>query len=340
MSRVSETGRASTVSVVVPVYNAQRYLDACIRSVLEQDYPHIELILVNDGSKDDSGKIAQAWQKKDARVKYLYHPNAGVSATRNEGLDAATGDYVMFVDADDRLRAGAVRKMVEKAENEQVELVLCGYNCVYADREEIKTIAPVTLRTEEQLTGYFFEHFLEGIASSIWAKLYRREKLTARFRTDLTMGEDQLFHLEYVKNISSLCAMEDAFYDYDQTNADSLVRRYKPFYYAQTRTVISEWLKWGRERGLKEADMSNAYYRLVSMYLGLMQYAVRTEKLSDAAQICCKEADPLLEEVVPYVQNRFNVLHRLILKCVCRRRFRCAVLGMKAYSIVHKVLKR
>ena len=79
---------------------------------------------------------------------------------------------------------------------------------------------------------------------------------------------------------------------------------------------------------------------LVSMYLGLMQYAVRTEKLSDAAQICCKEADPLLEEVVPYVQNRFNVLHRLILKRVCRRRFRCAALGMKAYSIVHKLLKR
>ena len=328
------------LSVIVPVYNAEKYLDACICSVLEQDYPHIELVLVNDGSKDGSGKIAESWQQKDERVKYLYHPNAGVSATRNEGLDAASGDYVMFVDADDRLRAGAVRAMVEKAESEQAELVLCGYNCVFADREELKTIEPVTLRTKEQVTAYFFEHFLEGISSSVWAKLYRREKLTGRFRTDLTMGEDQLFNLGYIREISSLCAMEDVFYDYDQTNVDSLVRRYKPFYYAQTRTVISEWLAWGASRGLEQADMSNAYYRLGSMYLTLLQYAAGKEKLSGAAQLCSEEADGLLDDAVLYAGSRFNVLHRLILKCVRSRYFRCAVLGMKAYSAVQKALKR
>ena len=332
--------RTPVVSVIVPVYNAERYLEACIRSILEQDYPHIELMLVNDGSKDGSGKIAEAWQQKDERVKYLYHPNAGVSATRNEGLDAAAGDYVMFVDADDRLRAGAVRQMVEKAECEQVDLVLCGYNSVFADHEEHKTIEPVMLRTEERITAYFFEHFLEGISSSVWAKLYRREKLTGRFRTDLTMGEDQLFNLEYIKGLSSLCAMEDVFYDYDQTNVDSLVRRYKPFYYAQTCTVIGEWLTWGRERGLSEADMSNAYYRLVSMYLSFMQHAAGREKLANAAQQCCEAANELLDNAVVYAGSRFNVLHRMILKCARRRHFRCAVLGMKAYGMIQKVLKR
>ena len=93
----------SRVSVIVPVYNGERYLEKCIASILGQTHADLELILIDDGSRDNSGKICDSWSEKDARIQVIHQENQGVSAARNAGLEIATGDYIGFVDADDEI---------------------------------------------------------------------------------------------------------------------------------------------------------------------------------------------------------------------------------------------
>ena len=324
------------VSIIIPVYNAERYLDGCIKSILQQSYPTIELILVNDGSRDMSADICKAYQEADARVRYLYHDNKGVSATRNEGLDAATGDYIMFVDADDRLKPDAVQKMMETVRDKQVDLVLSGYECVYSDRTEPIVIEPCAIHLKEEIPAYFFAHYLEGIASSVWAKLYRKELIKHRFRTDLTMGEDMLFNMQYIKSISSVCAISDVLYEYDQTSTESLVRKYRPKYFEQDCIVCGEWLQWGRTLTLSKADMGNVYYRISSSFLTYMNYLVANNPIPEVRKALEGISSADLHDAICYSLDRYNVLHKCILLCMRNKKYSCAILCMKLYRLLKK----
>ena len=110
------------VSIIVPVYNAQRTLKRCIVSILNQTYPHIELVLINDGSKDKSGIICDEYARKDSRVKVIHKENGGVSSARNLGMDNATGKYFLFVDSDDWISRDAVQIHINAMQCDGVEL--------------------------------------------------------------------------------------------------------------------------------------------------------------------------------------------------------------------------
>lgn len=126
------------VSVVVPVYNVERYLDACVQSLLDQELEAIEVILVDDGSADGSPTLCDQWAKRDARVRVIHKENGGSGDARNVGVDAATAPYVGFVDSDDHVSPAMYRVLYENLVKEGADLSLCGmYNC-YANR----TIAP------------------------------------------------------------------------------------------------------------------------------------------------------------------------------------------------------
>ena len=114
------------ISVIVPVYNAEKYLHRCVDSILNQTYKNLEIILIDDGSKDSSGTICDAYAAKDSRIKVIHQKNFGVSAARNAGLDAAFGDYITFVDSDDSIKADMLEKLVSKLQRENADLVICG----------------------------------------------------------------------------------------------------------------------------------------------------------------------------------------------------------------------
>ena len=159
---MSSAGRL--VSVVVPVYNAADYVESSIESILTQDYPNIELILINDGSVDLSGEICENYAAKDSRVVYRYQNNSGVSATRNHALSIAAGDYIVFVDSDDQLKAGAIRAMVQALEAEDADLCICGYEIVMKDRVIPMPIGVESVAGTENIAKYFAAHYLEAIA--------------------------------------------------------------------------------------------------------------------------------------------------------------------------------
>lgn len=147
------------VSVIVPVYNAESTLRRCADSILEQSYPDLELILVDDGSKDASPLICDSYMQKDARVRVIHKPNSGASATRNLGIAEARGHYLQFVDSDDWLTPDATEKLVAAAEAHQADLVIADFYRVSGKLVASKhRVMPVGVMTRREYASKMMEN--------------------------------------------------------------------------------------------------------------------------------------------------------------------------------------
>ena len=125
------------ISIIVPVYNSELFLDKCIKSIINQDYKDFELILINDGSTDNSGKICDEYSKEDIRIKVIHKPNGGQSSARNVGINLATGDYISFIDADDYISSSMIQTLYTLITNYKADISECGYISVYKDKQII-----------------------------------------------------------------------------------------------------------------------------------------------------------------------------------------------------------
>lgn len=196
------------ISIIVPVYNMEKYLKKCVDSLLAQSYSNIEIILVNDGSKDESAKICEEYAIKDFRVKTLHKLNGGVSSARNEGIKVAKGKYIAFVDPDDYVHENMYEIMRENIEKFNVDMVFCGYHIVDENDNIIRSITPnkeglcdnsVAI---EQVVGNSKEAFY---GTSPWNKLIRRECIgDVMYNTQISVSEDALFNLEVLYNCKSI----------------------------------------------------------------------------------------------------------------------------------------
>ena len=124
----------NTISTIIPVYNVSTYISECMESILSQDYPDLEIILVDDGSTDDSGRICDAYAQRDNRIQVIHQPNGGAAAAKNAGLRVASGEYLSFVDSDDSLEPGAYAHMVQLMEAHGADIVQCAFRDVFKDQ--------------------------------------------------------------------------------------------------------------------------------------------------------------------------------------------------------------
>ena len=323
------------VSVAVPVYNAAEYVEGCIESILTQDYPNIELILINDGSVDLSGEICENYAAKDARVVYRYQNNSGVSTARNHALSIATGDYIVFVDSDDQLKPGAIRAMVQALEAEDADLCICGYEIVMKDRVIPMAIGVETVVGTENIAKYFAAHYLEAIASSVWGKLYKRAMLTAQFETTVTMGEDLLFNFYYIQNTKKVCAISDTFYLYNQQNANSLANNYKMSYYDQDLYVTRHWISWIKK--YPDADLTNLYYRISSAFFYCLQIAcTKMDKSQRNTWIKAKSSQELLSAVAAS-QHRYNAVQQIMFRLLLDGNYSLLSVVCKGYAALKQL---
>ena len=139
---------APLISVIIPVYNVEKYLRRCLDSVVAQTYRNLEIICVDDGSVDESGKICDQYAVRDARIKVIHQENQGLSAARNRGLDAAEGAYIAFVDSDDYILEDMYKKMLDKLLNYNVDLCVCQWQYEFSDGRQVvkrKNIDPTPL---------------------------------------------------------------------------------------------------------------------------------------------------------------------------------------------------
>ena len=129
--------RTPLISVIIPVYNVEKYLRRCLDSVIAQTYQNLEIICVDDGSIDDSGKICDQYAVRDARIKVIHQENQGLSAARNRGLDAAEGEYIAFVDSDDYILEDMYKKMLDKLLDYSVDLCVCQWQYEFSDGRQV-----------------------------------------------------------------------------------------------------------------------------------------------------------------------------------------------------------
>ena len=121
------------VSVIIPAYNIEDYIGRCLDSIISQTYKNLEIIVVDDGSRDYTGEILDNYAKKDRRIKVIHKENGGVSSARNKGIEAAEGDYIGFIDGDDLIEPGMYKTLVDLLEEENADIAHCGYQMVFPD---------------------------------------------------------------------------------------------------------------------------------------------------------------------------------------------------------------
>lgn len=208
----------SLVSIIVPVYNAQEYINRCVDSILNQEYHNFEIILIDDGSTDRSAEILDTYAKKDSRVTVIHQENAGVSASRNLALSIAKGTYIQFLDSDDWITPDATKLLVRSAVNEDCDMVIADFYRVTKNRLSQKG----DIETDERMDRQeFASHMIENPADFyygvLWNKLYKRsiiEKYHIRMDTSISWCEDFLFNLEYIRHAKYFFALQAPVYYY------------------------------------------------------------------------------------------------------------------------------
>ena len=226
--KVEKKREDNKVSVIIPVYNTGKYLEKCISSVLNQTYSNLEVILIDDGSTDNSLKICNDCALKDSRILVLSHNNKGVSYTRNRGLDSMTGDYVTFVDSDDWIEKDYVEKLIMPIIKYNVQISSCNYdetndNVTFKNRHMFSEGIVLYDRALDMLSEYYI--------GSVYAKLYSKESLIRsdgskiRFNERLSICEDQLFWVEAVINAKKIYIMDLPLYHYFINNNGAMRTR-------------------------------------------------------------------------------------------------------------------
>lgn len=204
---------APKISIIVPVYNVEQYLSKCILSVLEQTYQDWELLLVNDGSPDNSDKICEEFAQKDNRIRVLHKENGGVSSARNLGLENAKGDYIMFIDSDDWISNDCLEVCKYEIEKNNLDALQFGFFSIYSDRKLAHINSSTSILSGEEYIQ------TNSFNVCVWGGIYRRKIIEGnqlRFPIELKLAEDQIFVLSFLKETQRIKYLDRGMYYYYQ----------------------------------------------------------------------------------------------------------------------------
>lgn len=233
-----------TVSIIIPIYNVEKYLPVCLDSVVRQTYSDIEIICVDDGSPDGSAAVIRSYMEKDSRIRMVSQKNQGLSGARNTGVKNANGEYIMFLDGDDWIDLQTVEFAVKAIEKENADAVMWGYVREFADKSVEKRILNGNKVFGKEETKNFVQRRMAGLldeelahpedADSLvtaWGKLYKTEIIKSNsleyIDTKIIGTEDALFSLQYFGFVEKCVFLDKPFNHYRKDNDVSLTRTYK-----------------------------------------------------------------------------------------------------------------
>ena len=205
------------ISVIIPVYGVEKYISQCLNSVINQSYRNLEIIVINDGTKDRSAEIAKEYAKRDCRIKVYDYANGGLSVARNRGLELAKGDYISFVDSDDWLHPDFYKKLAEALETNNADIAKC--SIIDTDTVTEKIIGFQKSKTEEANFDLYFGTggMLWGV---VWNALYKREIVRkTRFPVGIQNCEDIYASGMYIFKAKTVVELKDALYYYRQNSS-------------------------------------------------------------------------------------------------------------------------
>ncbi len=204
------------VSVIVPVYKVEQYLDKCVQSILDQTFRDFELLLVDDGSPDKCGDMCEAWAKKDGRIRVIHKPNGGLSDARNAGIGQASGDYLLFVDSDDWIEKDMLATLYGLIRDADADMACCNFRSVNEDGSQHWDDAVITpgVWTEEDFWKQFFSSNAQTYCNVAWNKLYKKELFdTVRYPVG-RINEDVYILYDLVSQCKKIAATDQIGYYY------------------------------------------------------------------------------------------------------------------------------
>lgn len=322
------------VSIIAPVYKVETRVGWCINSILKQNYRDFELILVNDGSPDDSLRILRNYEKLDSRVRVLDIPNQGVSNARNTGMQAARGEYIQFVDSDDVVDPDYTQTLLETLEMYDADTVICGISV-----EHMGTDGRIAARNALTCEQFGKECVLEGkvlfenLPFLVWAsctvegpcnRIYKRSLIEKqqllRFPEGMHYGEDFLFNLEYLDRCCRAVFLQKTLYHYMMWPGESLARKYVPNLYQGQKRQLVRLRRLVEEHGaLTDANrgcMANYEVgQIVKSMMALVSPQCPDSLVSKKQQLCAMVQDPLVQEAFAdyqYLEPQYMAIPRLV----------------------------
>lgn len=314
------------ISIIVPVYKAEKYLHRCLDSILQQTFPDWECILVDDGSPDGSGAICDEYAARDSRFWVIHKENGGVSSARQMGLDAAQGGYVIHADPDDWVDADMLAELYAKALADDADMVICDYYSEsYRGQKYIKQ-EPKSLDHESVLCEMF-----DTLHGSTWNKLVRRSCFVdydVRFPTDIILCEDLYVNAELLQHPIKVAYLPKAFYHYDlSVNQNSIVRRPSKKTVTSLELFTKHFMPMWQQKGVTEALRRYQFWTISSAYHSRAYSAKEIRALIPEANnayfknACSKwYSDPQLLEICAtmYGIRPIGTLYRLVINAMHR----------------------
>lgn len=249
------------LSVIVPVYNVEEYLKDSLDSLLAQSFQDMEVILINDGSRDDSGQILKEYKDKDERIVLIEKPNGGVDTARNAGLDAAKGKYIAFYDPDDKADRNLYMKLIKSLEANESELAVCGYKTILKNGQTDEVVMDIESGTRVGKAAgrrQAINDFLKNpnhIGWALWNKLYIRkiiEENNIRFKSHKEIfAEDVFFNLEYLTKVENISLVDESLYIY-RIRPLSIMSTYVESYPDKIRRYVITTAEFLREKNLQK----------------------------------------------------------------------------------------
>ena len=327
------------ITVIVPVYNVERYLDRCVNSIVQQTYSNLEIILVNDGSTDSSGKKCEDWKSKDDRIIVIHKKNGGLGYARNSGIEKMTGDYVSFIDSDDYIKNDTYELLVDRLMNTKSEV--CYFGCNYDNKGQIiigtenfpqevyckaqieELLLPISFGTSIEKEGDAFG--IGSVCCGIYnSKLFTEQML--RFGSEReVLCEDILFTSKLLTKVKCVSFCNENFYYYFK-NSTSLTHSYRKDRFEKTKKFYQLQLELINDNGLSEKCTKRAKYSfLINVIVCLKQELSRENasfRLSKEAIDEISKSDEFRTIYRSIDLDRLNTKKRILLFCLYHRMIR------------------
>lgn len=270
------------ISIVVPVYKVEAYLDRCVQSIVDQTYRNLEIILVDDGSPDNCGNLCDAWAAKDSRIKVIHKENGGLSDARNAGMAIATGEYIAFVDSDDWIDAPMYQCLYEAMTATDSDVASCGATRIWLDGRPAQELCKVNrncvLEQEAAMEALITS---KGLVQTVWNKLYSRNLIEGVLFPVGLIHEDEFWSWQVVARAKRVVTIAGSYYNYLQRDTGIMGAGFseKSLLVVQAKTERQDLIEKDMP---KLTDLGRADLVFSCMHLGIQ--VLKTMRWKDAAR--------------------------------------------------------
>lgn len=341
-----EMKQGALVSIIIPIYNAEKYIGTMLDSILGQTYDLLDVILVNDGSTDETKRICMSYVKRDPRIRYLEQDNRGPSAARNRGLACAKGTYVLFADADDFIPAKAIEKLIKSAVETKADVVVgCfgeirqpnGVHYIIVDKDEAICAALCGNTYLSNVAGRYQSAVNMGATCGKLVKRELLQKYNLAFSENITHREDLLYFIHVYAYSGEICILYESVYVYRQINKDSLVKRFHTKKIEELYAVTEALADF--QKNIRSVDDSVVYeFMMHTVYRGWDSYFAHCKNPMSVGKLYKELKKYILDDKVRgYICRRsgrldesFSLFQRIVFYCMEKKQI--AFLTLLAYT--------